>query len=51
MIAQTKIDRRAFIAGMGASLALASVPSRDGYALAADTTSADGGDPAYEAWK
>jgi hypothetical protein len=51
MIAQTKIDRRAFIAGMGASLALASVPSRDGYALASDATSADGGDPAYEAWK
>ena len=51
MIAQTKIDRRAFIAGMGASLALASVPSRDGYALAADATSADGGDPAYEAWE
>ena len=51
MNAQTKIDRRAFIAGMGASLVLASMPSRDGYALAADATSADGGDPAYEPWE
>ena len=50
MNAQTKTDRRAFIAGMGASMVLASMPSRDGYALAADATSADGRDPAYEPW-
>src|SRR5271156_3847680 len=50
MIAQMKIDRRAFIAGMGASMVLASMPSRDGDALAADPAPVDGGDPAYEPW-
>jgi hypothetical protein len=42
MNAQSKTDRRSFIAGMGASLVLASMPSRDGYAFPADAASADG---------